>query len=56
MKQSYSDQIYALWRKAVKDKDELKAKYYSERMDGCACVSYETFIRSWAGEQWIKKQ
>ena len=54
MKQSYSNQIYALWRKAVKNKDELKAKYYSERMNGCACASYETFIRSWTGEQWFK--
>jgi hypothetical protein len=29
--------------------------YYRQRSAYIACADYETFIRSWAGEEWKKK-
>lgn len=55
-KLSYQDQIKHLWRKAYKDKDAAALLYYERAATYHACVSYETFVKSWAGEEWLKKE
>ncbi len=35
---------------------ELKIKYYTERLGFSACVSYEEYVTSWAGKNWLAKQ
>jgi hypothetical protein len=55
-KLSYPDQITRLFRQAAKKGDTLRARYYDERVNGVACASYDTFIASWAGQQWLQQQ
>lgn len=36
--------------------NRLAVLYYSERLGGVACASWETFKRSWAGKQWVAQK
>lgn len=56
MKLSYQDQLKRKLRAAVRRGDEDAAAYYAENMSGVACVSWERFRGSWAGQQWLKKR
>lgn len=55
MRPSYHDQLMRKWRAAVKGRRPIEAQYYAERMGGVACVSFTTFVNSWAGQAWAKK-
>ena len=55
MKLTYQDAIARKIKRALKQGDTLKARYYQERVNVAACVSYEQFIGSWAGQEWLKK-
>ncbi len=50
--------LYALDEKSQENNSvcELKIKYYTERLSYSACVSYEIFVKSWAGKNWINDQ
>lgn len=52
MKETYQDAMVRLAKRAERDGDRLRARYYWERANGMACVDYDTFIHSWAGERW----
>lgn len=65
MKLSYRDQILRKIRAAAKKRsfpevirqvvtDEMA--YYMEALNGVACVSWEQFKGSWAGQEWLKKR
>ncbi len=56
MKLSYHDQILREMRKAAKRKDEAAMRYYSEAVAWVACVSFERFRNSWAGQNWMKRR
>ena len=63
MIETYQDQILRQIRKYSKGtpwnpqttNDRLACKYYSERLSGVACASWEVFKESWAGQLWIKR-
>ena len=70
MKETYQEKLQKLIRKHGKKgydpwgrplTDEasrlarLAARYYSQRLDCSACASFETFIKSWAGAEWLKE-
>jgi len=60
-KLTYQEQIQRAFRKAAKGTkfglpgDEAAMQYYAEASCGVACVSFETFKGSWAGELWLKR-
>lgn len=49
---SYHDQIEQKLRKAKTAAEKL---YYTQAKQCHACVSYETFSKSWAGQEWLRK-
>lgn len=53
VRESYPDQIRRAFRKAAKAVDAPAMLYYEQRMN--ACVSFERFRGSWAGQQWMAK-
>ncbi len=53
---SYKEQITRLFRQAAKRRDEAAMQYYGEAFSGVACVSFERFKGSWAGENWLKQR
>lgn len=52
---SYEDQIKRKIRKARSERNAPAMLYYTEALKCSACVSYETFSTSWAGQQWLEK-
>ena len=67
-KLSYHDQIEQIirkitkrinhdlkWGKTPKKEDRAEIAYYQETLKGSACVSWERFKTSWAGENWMIK-
>lgn len=56
MNETYREKMIRLAKRATRKGNTLEARYYQERIDGTACVSYEQFIGSWAGQEWLKKQ
>ncbi len=56
MRLSYHDQLKREWGKAVKAGNELAARYYTENIGTTsACVSFERWIGSQAGQNWQKR-
>lgn len=58
MQLSYPEQLQLAIRKARKlpvGEREQAIEYYSQQFAGSACVSWEQFKNSWAGQLWIKK-
>lgn len=72
MKLSYAEQIQRKINKHLRAAGKLKlsslsktsemqnhqlaVKYYNERLNSSACVSWEQFRGSWAGHEWITEQ
>lgn len=57
-KEDFRDTIGRLKDKSKRDKNPIKYYYYSNLLmkeNLAAAVDYETFIHSWAGEEWLKK-
>jgi hypothetical protein len=50
---TYREILERLIAKAFRAKEYLAAIYYSERLSGVACASWEKFKGSWAGERWV---
>jgi hypothetical protein len=42
-------------QRVVRRVETPEMRYYRERMGCSACVSFETFIASWAGQEWSKR-
>lgn len=55
MQLSYEDKIKREYNKAMKRRDKAAALYYSQQFANSACVSWERFKESWAGQEWLKK-
>jgi hypothetical protein len=55
-KLSYADQINREFRKAAKRRDNAAMQYYAEASGSVACVSFERFRGSWAGQNWLRKR
>lgn len=56
VKLSYQEKLDRLISYHFRRKEMAAVKYYEERYGCSACVSYNTFIKSWAGMEWLKKQ
>jgi hypothetical protein len=57
-KEDFRDALTRLRRKAEKEGNPYAAYYYSQlenKQNLAAFGKYETFINSWAGEEWLKK-
>ena len=54
-KLDYSTQIKLAWNRAKKARDAAAMVYYSQCFNLVACVSWDEFKSSWAGEYWKKK-
>lgn len=54
---TYEEQLEKKINAAYKRNNQDEADYYSECLANCcACASYETFISSWAGKNWLKRR
>jgi hypothetical protein len=63
-KLSYPEQIQRAFRRAARKRTPTEVfnrvttpemLYYSQAAKGVACVSWERFSGSWAGQQWIRR-
>ena len=55
-KLSYEDQLHRKARRAIKAGNESEARYYLQNIGTTsACVSYERWIGSQAGKNWLAK-
>jgi len=56
-KLSYTEQLELEYRRSLKAGNRLRSMYYAQKMGTTsACVSYETFQKTWAYEEWVRKQ
>lgn len=55
MEKSYQERLDDLIRKAYKEKNAASYVYYWQAKKFSACQGYEIFSKSWAGEQWLKR-
>ena len=53
MKPTYAEQIRAEIRRSRKLRDSARLFYYTEALKYSAVAGWDTFRKSWAGEQWL---
>lgn len=51
----YQDQIRRKLKTARKNKNAAEILYYLQAENLSACVDWETFSKSWAGQQWLER-
>ena len=53
MKPTYAEQIGAEIARSRKLRDSARLFYYTEALKYSAVAGWDTFRKSWAGEQWL---
>ena len=52
---SYGEQIHAEIARSRKQRDSARLFYYTEALNHHAVAGWDTFRKSWAGEQWLSQ-
>ena len=55
MKPTYAEQIGAEITRSRKLRDSARLFYYTEALKYSAVAGWDTFRKSWAGEQWLAR-
>mgnify|MGYP003325335057 FL=1 len=55
MKPTYAEQIGAEISRSRKQRDSARLFYYTEALNYSAMAGWDTFRKSWAGEQWLAR-
>ena len=55
MKPTYAEQIRAEIARSRKLRDSARLFYYTEALKYSAVAGWDTFRKSWAGEQWLAR-
>ena len=55
MKPTYAEQIRAEIARSRKLRDSARLFYYTEALKYSAVAGWDTFRKSWAGEQWLSQ-
>ena len=55
MKPTYAEQIVAEIARSRKQRDSARLLYYTEALNYSAVAGWDTFRKSWAGEQWLSQ-